>query len=180
MKWSMIPVLLVLAGCADEIPEDVSAEMDARRAATQDSVADTTANAAPLEQLLESAPAGGHADWVAEIRAGLDSVPADAAVDRGDAQHSVQELYTRRFSYLVDFYGANGVAHAGPALASAIDAAGARLQELMRGLADDRATPDQISAGVRTAQEALTEIETQARAAGLPPAAPRLPITTPD
>jgi hypothetical protein len=180
MKWSMIPALLVLAGCADEIPEDVSAEMDARRAATQEPVEDTTTGQARLEQLLESGPAGGYIDWVAEIRAGLDSVPADAAVDRGAALHSVQELYTRRFSYLVEFYGVGGAAHAGDALARAVDAAGARLQELMRSLADDQASREHIRAGVAAAQDALSEIETQARAAGLPPAAPRLPITTPD
>jgi hypothetical protein len=180
MKWSMIPVLFVLAGCADEIPEDVSAEMDARRAATQPPADDTTANTAPLEQLLESAPAGGYMDWIAEIRTGLDSVPADAAVDRGDAQHAVQELYTRRFAYLVEFYGPGGATHAGDALASTIDAAGARLQELMRSLADDRAAAEHITASVRAAQDALTAIEAQARAAGLPPEAPRLPIATPD
>lgn len=178
-KFSWVPLLLALAGCADEIPEDVSAEMDARRAATQ-SADDTTAASVDVQELLEEAPAGGYLDWVRDIHAGLDSVAADAVYDRGDALHSAQELYYRRYEYLVDFYGHQGAAPAGPGLAQAIEQVGTQLQDLMRLLSDDQTDGERIAAAISAIKDALAEVETQGRAAGLPPEAPRLPVAPTD
>jgi hypothetical protein len=174
MRWrGIVPVLLVLAGCADEIPEDVSAEMDARRIEAEPPPADTLPSASRVSELLESAPAGGYADWLADVMSGLDSVSTDAATDRGDALHAVQELVARRFEYLVQFYGPQGAAHAGMALAQSIERAGQALQDLMRMLADTQADAARIEAGVTAARTALRDVDAQARAAGLPPTAPR-------
>lgn len=178
LRW--LPVLLVLAGCADEIPQNVSEEMDAARAASGADTAALAGDSVRVEQLLATAPPGGYADWVADIRAGLDSVTVDAAIDRGDAIHSAQELQARRYDYLVQFYGPQGVSFAGEPLAAAVEQVGARLQELMRRLADNQADSTAIAQSVQAVKTALAEVDSQARAAGLPPTAPRLPVTTSD
>lgn len=176
MRRLWLAVALLSAGCADEIPEDVSAQMEAARAANQPA-ADSVMGRPP-EELLVTAPAGGYADWIRDIRTGLDTVPSEAAVDRGEALHSVQELYSRRFEPLRLFYGAGGAADGSSQLAEAVEHAGAQLQELMRHLAGDAADGALIEDAVRASQEALAAIEAAANAAGLPPTAPRDLITT--
>ena len=176
MKRMWLATALLVVACADEIPEDVSAQMEAARTANETSV-DTLTEEAP-EELLVAAPPGGHADWIRDIRTGLDTVPADAGIDRGEALHAVQELYARRFAALRQFYGPGGAAEAGTQLSQAIENAGARLQELMRHLASDAADAALIEQTVRSAQDALDQVEAAARAAGLPPHAPRELLTT--
>lgn len=179
-RFRWVPVLVVLAGCADEIPENVSQEMDAARAATAADTASPASDSLRVEQLLATAPPGGYADWVADIRAGLDSVTVDAAIDRGDAIHSAQELQARRYTYLVQFFGPEGASYAGQPLASAVEQVGAQLQELMRRLADNQSDSTAIAQSVQNVKSALAEVDNQGRAAGLPPTAPRVPVTTSD
>jgi hypothetical protein len=167
--------VLVSAACADEIPEDVSAQMEAARTAGEPT--DTT-RAPDIEALIVNAPAGGHTTWIRDIRSGLDSVPATAAVDRGEALYEVQEFYARRFEPLRRFYGPGGAIDAGPAVSQAVTRAGAQLQQLMQHLAGEEADAMLIDAAVRASHESLQQIEDAARAAGLSPAAPRDGITT--
>ena len=169
-RW-WLGVLLVSVACADEIPEDVSEQMEAARAAARQN-SDSLTGPSP-DELLVTAPAGGHTDWIRDIRTGLDTVPAAAAVDRGEALHVVQELYSRRFEPLRLFYGTGGAANAGPQLARAVEDAGSRLQVLMRYLAGNEADAAMIAEAVRTTQDALDLVESAARSAGLPPSAPR-------
>lgn len=176
MRRLWLAVLLVSVACADEIPEDVSQQMEAARAANQPG-ADTLGTPAP-DELLITAPAGGHADWVRDIHVGLDTVPAEAALDRGEALHMVQELYARRFEPLRRFYGTGGAADAGAPLAQAVDNVGTRMQELMRQLAGNEADSAGIEQAVRGAQEALDDVLSASAAAGLSPAAPRDTATT--
>jgi hypothetical protein len=176
MKRLWLAVALLSVGCADEIPEDVSAQMEAARAANRPD-ADTAAAPMP-EELIASAPAGGHADWIRDIRTGLDTVPVQAAVDRGEALHIVQELYSRRFEPLRQFYGEGGVLEAGPQLAQAVEHAGAQIQALMRHLAGDAADAEIIEEAVWATQAALDQVEAAAQAVGLPPTAPRDNLTT--
>lgn len=176
MRRIWLATTLLAVACADEIPEDVSAQMEAARTASGAS-ADTIAVETP-EEVLVTAPPGGHADWIRDIRTGLDTVPADAVVDRGEALHAVQELHDRRFAALRQFYGPGGAAEAGTQLSQSIEGAGARLQELMRLLASDAADAALIEQTVRAAQDALDQVEAAARAAGLPPHAPRELSTT--
>lgn len=171
MRRLWLAVLLGSIACADEIPEDVAQQLDAARAANQPT-ADSLNGPAP-DELLITAPAGGHADWIRDIRTGLDTVPAEAALDRGEALHMVQELYSRRFEPLRRFYGAGGVAHAGPQLAEAVDRVGSQMQELMRRLAGNEADGTLIEQAVRAAQDALDDVLSAAQAAGLSPTAPR-------
>lgn len=168
-RW-WLAVLLVSVACADEIPEDVSQQMEAARAAN--SGADSLNGPTPAE-LLIAAPAGGHADWVRDIRVGLDTVPAEAAVDRGEALHMVQELYSRRYEPLRRFYGPGGAADAGPQLAQAVASVGSQMQELIRRLAGSDSDVTLIEQAVRAAQAALDDVLSAAQAAGLPPSAPR-------
>lgn len=169
-RW-WLAVVFLSGACADEIPEDVSKQMEAARAANQ-STPDTVTGLAP-DELLVTAPPGGHADWIRDIQTGLDTVPAEAAIDRGEALYAVQELYSRRYEPLRQFYGANGAAHAGPQLAQAVGDAGTRLQELMRLLAGDEADAAMIEEAVRVSQDALDGVESAAQSAGLSPTAPR-------
>ncbi|MGH7447414.1 MAG: hypothetical protein ACRELT_07625 [Longimicrobiales bacterium] len=177
MRRLGLVIVLILAACADEIPEDVSAEMEAARAASREA-ADTPATAPQPDDLLVTAPAGGHVTWIRDIDAGLDSVPAQAVIDRGEALHAVQELYSRRFEPLRRFYGPGGVLDAGPAMSQSVERAGTRLQQLMQHLANDAADADLIEQSVRASQDALQQVENASRAAGLDPAAPRDVITT--
>ncbi|HEX2166927.1 MAG TPA: hypothetical protein VHG09_06765 [Longimicrobiales bacterium] len=171
MRAWWLAVVLVTAACADEIPEEVTEQMEAARAANE-AVPDSLEGPDPND-LLVRAPAGGHADWIRDIRVGLDTVPAQSAVDRGAALHVVQELYSRRFEPLRIFYGNGGAANAGPQLAQAVEHAGTRMQELMRLLAGNEADTAAIEEAVRVTKEALDAIESAAQAAGLPPSAPR-------
>lgn len=170
MRRFFVAAVMISVACADEIPEDVSSEM-AR--AARANVADTSAVVGPeLSELVMTAPPGGHADWIRDIRMGLDSVPAEAELDRGEALYSVQELYSRRFEPLQEFYGAGGAAMPEPALAEAVEAAGNRLQDIMRLLASD-SDAAQLEAALRDAQQALDDAQAAAQRAGLPGTAPR-------
>jgi hypothetical protein len=169
-RW-WLALVAVSVACADEIPEDVTEQMEAARAASQE-IPDSLAAPSP-DELLVTAPAGGHADWIDDIRTGLDTVATQAAVDRGEALYGVQELYSRRFEPLRQFYGTNGAANAGAHLAQAVEGAGTRMQELMRHLAGNEADSAAIEAAVRATQDALDQVENVAASAGLPPSAPR-------
>lgn len=172
MRRMWLAVMLVVAACADEIPEDVTQEMEAARVSTEVE-ADTVSAQPDLEGLLRAAPSGGHVDWIRDIRVGLDSVSAEAALDRGDALHSVQELYTRRFEALRVFYGAGGAVDAGAEVEQAVEDASTHLQELMRLLATDASDAAAIEQTVRTSQDALDRIGVATRAAGVPLDSPR-------
>jgi hypothetical protein len=176
MRRMWLAIVPLSLGCADEIPEDVSAEMEAARSANE-SAADTLSGPTPAE-LLVTAPAGGHADWIRDIRTGLDTVPAEAGLDRGEALHIVQELYSRRFEPLRQFYGPGGAADAGPQLAQAVERVGMQLQALMGHLAGNEADAALIKDAVGASQDALDRAEAAAQAAGLSPTAPRDIITT--
>lgn len=179
MRRAWLVILTLTVACADEMPEDVSARMEAAREANRpatDTIAGT--DSAAMEALIMSTPSGGHAAWVDDIRTGLDTVVAAASVDRGEALYTVQELYTRRFDPLRQFYGAGGVASPSPQLAQAVESAGAQLQELMRNLAGDAADGTVIEGNVRMAKESLDHVEAAARAANLAPSAPRDVLTT--
>lgn len=168
MRRLCLAAVLSTLACADEIPEDVSAQMEAARAGQR---VDT---AAPdISDLLSAAPPGGHTDWIGDIRSGLDTVPVLAAVDRGEALHAVQELYSRRFEPLRQFYGVGGAIDAGAAVAQAIEDAGTQLQQLMRHLASNTADSAVIDTAVASTRAALAGIENATRAAGLAPNAPR-------
>lgn len=172
MRRMWLAVVLIVAACADEIPEDVSQQMEAARSSTE-VVADTTPPQPDLDVLLQAAPSGGLTDWIRDVRVGLDSVPAEAALDRGDALHAVQELYTRRFEALRVFYGAGGAVNAGVDVTRAVEDASTQLQNLMRVLATDDSDAAAIEQSVIASQNALDRVEAAARAAGLPPDSPR-------
>lgn len=176
MRRLGLAVVLIAAACADEIPEDVSAQMEAARTANQAAV--DTAGAPVVEELLVTAPAGGHMTWIRDIHTGLDSVLAKAEVDRGEALHAVQELYSRRFEPLRRFYGAGGALDTGPAMSQSVESAGIQLQQLMQHLASDAADADLLGQSVRASHDALQQVENASRDAGLDPAAPREAVTT--
>ena len=175
MRRMWLAVMLVVVACADEMPEDVTQRMEAARDSTEAESANT-APAQPepdLEGLLRAAPSGSHVDWIRDIRVGLDSVPAEAALDRGDALHSVQELYSRRFEALRIFYGAGGAIDAGVAVTQAVEDASTHLQELMRLLATDASDAAAIEQSVRSSQDALDRVGVATREAGVPRDSPR-------
>jgi hypothetical protein len=174
-----LAVVLIVAACADEIPEDVSQQMEAARGSTE-VAADTLPPQLDMDVLLQAAPPGGLTDWIRDVRVGLDSVPARAALDRGDALYAVQELYTRRLEALSIFYGAGGAVGAGAGVTQAVEDASTQLQDLMRVLATDASDAAAIEQSVIASQNALDRVEAAAQAAGLPPDSPRDSATVND
>jgi hypothetical protein len=57
---------------------------------------------------LEGTPQGGLNDWVADMKAGLDSVVAVAVRDRSGAQRAVLDVYVNRQEWLERYYGRYG------------------------------------------------------------------------
>jgi hypothetical protein len=161
-RYLLLVLTAGIAACSEEPPAEQT------KASMEDSVFTPAAD----DPILQ-APPGGWLDWVTDIRTGLGSVKERAAADRGAALEIVQQLLQTRNEYLVQYFGAGGSAHAGDALEQAISRVTMHLQELTRQLATDASTLPQIEEATTAALGALDEVETAARAAGLPPTAPR-------
>ncbi len=117
---------------------------------------------------IPGTPAGGLADWVAEIRRGIADLPARAGAEPGEAQRRALDLYIGRQEYIELYYGPGGRLTSGEALGPAVKEAEARFHELMRMLG---AAPAADSARVAAAVEALVaqldRVVEEARAAGV-------------
>jgi len=160
--WAFALALASAGGCGP-VPED----------ATEIVAGDTVPEPPAPDDPLMQAPAGGYADWVADLRAGLDQVVAQAELDRSVAQHGVQRLYESRQQYLVAYFGAAGSAKASEGMAEAVGLVSSYLQELMRQLSTDDVALEQVQESVTGAKAALDRVEAEARTAGLPATAPR-------
>lgn len=125
------------------------------------------AGAAPMP--IPGTPAGGLVDWVAEIRSGLQALPAQAATEPRAAQDRALELYVGRQEYIEIYYGPAGRLSGGGVLGTTVAEAETRFHELMQLLGQ---TPAPDSARVATAVDALEgqleRVLAEARAAGVP------------
>lgn len=106
-----------------------------------DDDAETRADSpAEAEGLIQGTPEGGALDWVADIDAGLDSVPVLLGRAPATVQSHVLDLYVSRQEYLEMYYGPNGRLESSPSLAEAIDGNEARFHDLMQAVSAE--TPD--------------------------------------
>lgn len=162
-------VVLCAASCADEMPRDVqdATSPEPPAAASPDTV--SALNDAP--QIGQ--PPGGYVSWIEDMRAELPGILTAASQDRGDALDAAQRLYAARQQPLTDAFGEGGSAHAGDAMAEAVARADQLFRELIRQLATDEAGIDMLRETVSGLQQALTDVEVEGAAAGLPPTAPR-------
>lgn len=122
---------------------------------------------------MMQAPAGGYADWVNDLKTGLDQVMTEARDDRTAAQHAVQRLYESRQQYLVQYFGEGGRSYASDEMAEAVRQVSTYLQELMRQLSTDEVPLEQVEESVTAAKTSLDNVVTAAEAAGVAPTAPR-------
>ena len=130
--------------------------------------ADTSA--ATATGMIPGTPPGGLAQWVADIRSGLEPVPEQAAEDRALAQRTALDLYINRQEYLELYYGEVGRFKASQALADAITAderAFHRILEMVNPGAAEQPTPEQIQAQIDTLEARLDQVLEEAEAAGV-------------
>lgn len=136
----------------------------------------TDTSAATAQGLIPGTPPGGLAQWVEDIRTGLEAVPAQAAEDRALAQRTALDLYIGRQEYLELYYGEVGRFKATQALADAITAderAFHRILEMVNPAAAGRPTPEQIQAQIDTLDARLDEVMEEAEAAGVDVSEPK-------
>ncbi|MGH7445883.1 MAG: hypothetical protein ACREKM_13445 [Longimicrobiales bacterium] len=120
--------------------------------------------------LIPGTPPGDLADWVEDIRTGLEPVPEQAAQDRALAQRTALDLYIGRQEYLELYYGVAGRLKASDALADAIVAdelAFHRILELVNPASTETVTPELIRAAIDTLNVRLDVVLQEAEAAGV-------------
>lgn len=104
------------------------------------------ASAAEAEGLIQGTPEGGALDWVADIEAGLDSVPVLLGRDPAMVQSHVLNLYVTRQEYLEMYYGPGGRLEASSSLAEAIDGNEARFHDLMQAVSVEAPDSGEVAA----------------------------------
>src|SRR5262245_35727595 len=129
-RLSFLPVLALVAllGCQRQEPQPAGAQ--------------SAPPAEPNRELVAGTPAGDLEEWVAEMRAGLDSVSALVATDRAAAHRKVLGLYMNRQEFLEAYYGQGGRMLPTAGLAQAVDTNEERFHELMRLGEATPATPE--------------------------------------
>ena len=125
--------------------------------------------AAPAAMSLQGVPPGGLREWVADIRTGVEALPAAVDEDISGAQQRAVELYATRQEFIEMFYGPGGRITAGETLGPAVLEAEARFHELMQILSQ---TPPPDSAAVAATVAALDaqleRVLEEAESAGVP------------
>jgi hypothetical protein len=121
----LLPGFLILCACSAEQPPAQTAAADSSVSTAQ------AASPAADTSLIRGTPPGELEDWVAYMRAGLDSAATQVKTDRAAAHKRVLDLYVTRQEYAEMYYGANGRLEPAPELAEAIVTAEERLHELM-------------------------------------------------
>jgi hypothetical protein len=164
----MLGAVLVLAGCADEVPQqDTPEPVEAPSPA-----GDFSGQGAGGEDLSPGTPAEGYVAWIADLRSGLARVESLALTERETALRMVQDLYASRLEYLERYFGGGGMMYVSDGMARAVDRSAAEFQSLMEQLAGVDDDPARLADTVRAADQALYDIEAEGQAAGLRPTAP--------
>lgn len=136
-----------------------------------------TAEAATEPGLLGGTPPGGLAEWVGDIRAGLEPVPEQAATDASAALRTVLDLYVTRQEYIELYWGVNRPLFAGDVMDAEVEEAERRFHVLMQLL--QRPEAPEVSAvaeaveAVRAQEAAVLETARSVGAVLDPRAAPR-------
>ena len=107
--------------------------------------------------IIPGTPAGDLADWVKDIRKGLDDIPALTRQNPADAQKKALDLYITRQEYAEMYYGLDGRNKASEELSAAIETAEQRFHVVMQLLAQKTPAQDAVETAVDSldAQQAL-------------------------
>jgi hypothetical protein len=167
----VIAGLLVLAACADEVPRQeppAFVEAPPPQGYLGEAIAgEPAADAA-------ATPPGGYTEWIAELRAGLLGAERLAQSERQEALREVQSLYAARHEFLQLYFAEGGAMYSGPGLADAVATSADDFRLLMRELASMEEDAAGLQQALDMARRSLDRIEAEARAAGVPPGAPRV------
>jgi hypothetical protein len=148
---SLLPAFLCLVACSNGQP---SASPQADSTALAQSAAppaDTT--------LIPGTPPGDLDDWVADMRAGLDTVASELKTDRAAVQKRVIDIYVTRQEFAEQYYGPGGRMGPTPELAASIKTAEDRFHELMLLTnASPPATEPAIRAAIDKVQQQLGRV----------------------
>ncbi len=140
-------LLLLASGCSEQPPvQQASADSSAQPAQAASPASDTS--------LIRGTPPGDLEEWVAYMRAGLDTVAREIKNDRAGAQKRVLDIYVTRQEYSEMYYGPGGRMGPTPELAESIKTAETRFHELMTLTG---ATPPASEAALRTAISAVQQ-----------------------
>lgn len=165
----VVALSLVVPACADELPRQSPPEFVEEAPPGGRYPPDPMA----LPEIMPGTPANGYIDWVADLRAGLARVEADAtASEREESLRLMQDLYATRHEYLEHYFGRGGALFVGDGMAEAVARSAAELHDLMRRLADPAEDASRLRDTIRAADQALYDVEAEGRAAGLSPTAP--------
>lgn len=129
---------------------------------------------------LPGTPEGGLRDWVADIRDGLDGLPALASVDADSAEKVVVNLYVGRQEWLERYWGTHGsFTHAvAPALGEAVMASEAGFHELLELFSGEAPGEERVASAVSALEGQLERILARAAEARVPlePPAPAMEV----
>ena len=123
-------IVAVAAGCARGEPEPAGQGGEPGAGTSPGPGAPAEGGAA--DGLVAGTPAGGLERWIAEIRSGVDTLPALAARDAAAAKNQALLLYVTRQEYIEIYYGNVGRAVKDSSLAESVMTAETRFHELLQ------------------------------------------------
>jgi hypothetical protein len=119
--------------------------------------------------LAAGTPAGGLRAWTAEVRRGLETLPALAVRDAAAAQKSALELYLTRQEYIEMYWGAAGKLTRGSALGPAVAEAERRFHLILAQIQPGKpADPAALRALIASLGEQYDRVVATAEQAGAP------------
>jgi hypothetical protein len=132
--------------------------------------ADSATEELPVRR-LEGTPEGNLTDWVADMKAGLDTVVTVAARDRAGAQRAVLDAYVNRQEWLERYYGRYGSLQEDTtsALGDAVMDAEARFHDLLTLVSAETVDTAQLTGAVAAVNAELDRVLEEAGRTEVPP-----------
>ena len=120
---------------------------------------------------LEGTPEGGLAEWVADMKSGLDTVVTTAVRDRSVAQRAVLDVYVNRQEWLERYYGRYGSLQPDTTstLGSAVMEAEARFHDLLTLVSAESVDSAQVAQAVTAVHVELDRVLAEAARTEVPP-----------
>lgn len=154
--------VLLGASCQGRDPRAAAAETRSGAAAP----VPATPAAAPAT-LAAGTPAGGLADWIADVRHGLAAVTRKAGADPSGASKSALDLYLTRQEYIEMYWGSYGRLNRGSQLGPAVKEAETRFHAILALLQPGRpADAATLRRDVRSLSEQYDQVLALARQSG--------------
>jgi hypothetical protein len=124
---------------------------------------------------LEGTPDGGLSEWVADMKAGLDTVVTTAVRDRSIAQRTVLDVYVNRQEWLERYYGRYGALQPDTTstLGNAVMDAEARFHDLLTLVSAESVDSAQVAEAVTAVHVELDRVLAEAARTEVRPVPPR-------